>query len=47
MKLAVQDANIKIDLWQIALELDIEIYTTDFVVGELDENQLIIIQPPS
>ena len=50
MKLAVQDANIiidliKIDLWQIALKLDIEIYTTDFVVGELDENQLIIIQP--
>ena len=50
MKLAVQDANIiidliKIDLWQIALKLDIEIYTTDFVVGELDENQVATIQP--
>jgi rRNA-processing protein FCF1 len=50
MKLAVQDANIiidliKIDLWQLALQLDLEIYTTDFVVGELDEDQVAIIQP--
>ena len=50
MKLAVQDANIiidliKIDLWQIALKLELEIYTTDFVVGELGEDQVAIIQP--
>ena len=50
MKLAVQDANIiidliKIDLWHLALQLDLEIYTTDFVVQELDEDQVVIIQP--
>ena len=50
MKLAVQDANIiidliKIDLWQITLQLELEIYTTDFVVGELEEDQIAIIQP--
>jgi hypothetical protein len=50
MKLAVQDANIiidliKIDLWQLALQLDLEIYTTDFVVGEIGPEQLAIIQP--
>jgi rRNA-processing protein FCF1 len=50
MKLAVQDANIiidliKIDLWSLALQLDLEIYTTDFVIGELAEEQLRVIQP--
>lgn len=50
MKLAVQDANIiidliKIDLWQLTLQLDLEIFTTDFVAGELGGSQIKIIQP--
>jgi len=39
-RLAVQDANILIDLWimellELAFQLDLEMYTTDFVLAEI------------
>ncbi len=48
MIIAVHDANIFIDLIQLdligeVLSLEIEVHTTDFVIGELDADQRIII----